>query len=455
MSNTKEMETENPLGTQPIGKLLRSFAIPSCVSMIVNALYNIVDQIFIGRGVGYLGNGATTVILPITMLALGLSLLFGDGCAAYFSMQLGKGQKQDAANSVGNAVLCAVIVGIVLGIVCNVFLGPICWLTGATESIYPYAMEYGRVIALGLPLVVFEAGMSSIIRADGSPKFSMAGLLLGCAINIVMDYVLVFPLQMGVRGAAIATVMGQAANAVLFLFYFFRFKQIRLTKETFRLRKKYIVRICQLGVSSFIIQISVVVVMVVTNKLLVLHGAGSKYGDDIPLTAMGVTMKINNILIAIMNGIAAGALPIIGFNYGAGKVDRVKKTIKMSVATAMAAGAICTFFFQVFPEQIVSIFGTESDLYMEFSVLCLKVFLMLCTLDGMNNVIPTCFQAVGRPGYSALASSMRLMGFTIPAEIILPLFLGVTGILWYGPIAMAAAFIMNIILMRKVFRELR
>ncbi len=454
MNQTTENTVTNPLGTEPIGKLLRKFAIPSCVSMIVNALYNIIDQIFIGRGVGYLGNGATTVILPLTILAVGLSLLFGDGCAAYFSMQLGRGDKKKAADSVGNAVLCMVVVGVLLGVLSNVFLAPFCWLDGATESIFPYAMAYGRIIALGLPLVVYEAGMSSIIRADGSPKYSMAGLVLGCLINIVLDYVFVFPLGMGVRGAAIATVLGQLANAILYLCYFLRFKQIRLKKENFRIRREYVGNICKLGISSFILQFSVVVIIIATNKLLVIYGAVSKYGADIPITAMGVTMKINNILIAIMNGIAAGALPIIGFNYGAGNLDRVKKTIKLSVLTAMLAGGIATVFFQLMPAQIVSIFGSESELYLEFSILCLKVNLMLCILDGLNNVIPTCFQAVSRPGASALASSMRLIGFTIPAEIILPIFLGVTGILWYTPIAAVASFILNIFLIRRIYRSL-
>lgn len=453
-SEINKLQTENPLGTEPIGKLLRRFAIPSCVSMIVNALYNIVDQIFIGRGVGYLGNGATSVILPLTVLAIGLSLLFGDGCAAFYSMRLGEGKKDEAAASVGNAVLCSVVIGIVLGIICSVFLSPICWLTGSTEAIHPYAMDYGRVIAMGLPLVVFEAGMSSIIRADGSPKYSMAGLLAGCVINIVMDYIFVFPLDMGVRGAAIATVMGQAVNAVIFVFYFKRFRQVKMTKHIFRIRLSYVKRICQLGISSFIIQMSVVVIMIVTNKLLVFHGASSKYGADIPLTAMGVTMKINNILIAIMNGIAAGALPIIGFNYGARNLDRVKKTIKMSVGVAMLCGVVATFFFQMFPEQIISIFGSESDLYVEFSVLCLRLFLMFCILDGMNNVIPTCFQAVGRPGYSALSSCLRQLILNIPPAVIVPIFVGVTGVLWNGPIACAAAFVINLFLIRKIFRDL-
>lgn len=454
MDNSEEKERQNPLGTQPIGKLLCSFAVPSCISLIVNALYNIVDQIFIGRGVGYLGNGATNVIMPYTVLALAVSLLFGDGCAAFFSMQLGSGKKNEAARGVANAVICAVVSGIVLCLICSIFLKPLCYLTGATDVLLPYAMEYGRYIFLGIPLCVFEAGMASIIRADGSPKYSMVGLVAGCLTNIVLDYLFVFPLQMGIRGAAIATLTGQAVNAVIYILYFIRFKSIEFQREYWKPCKKYIGKVCKLGVSSFVTQISVVVIMIVTNRLLVYYGAFSKYGAEIPMTALGVTMKINNILIAIMAGIGAGALPIIGYNYGAGKIDRVKKTMGLSVGTAMICGAAATFCFQVFPEQIVAIFGTSSDLYMEFGIKCLRLFLMLCTLDGMNNVIPTCFQAVGKPGYSALSSVCRQVGFNVPPILICPIFAGVVGCLWNGPIACTAAFVLNIILLRKVFKEL-
>ncbi len=455
MDNSPHVEIANPLGTEPIGKLLRKFAVPSCVSLVVNALYNIVDQIFIGRGVGYLGNGATTVIMPITVIGLALSLWFGDGCAAYYSQELGRGNKSKAAKSIGNATLCMVLVGVALFIVFRLILSPFCWLAGATEAIYPYAMDYGRVIVMGLPLMAFMAGFASIIRADGSPTYSMVGLLAGCFTNIILDYVFVFPLQMGVRGAAIATVLGQLVNTVFYVVYLFRFKQVKLTKDAFRLEKSVIGRICQLGISSLIIQMSVVVIMIVNNKLLVFYGASSKYGPDIPISAFGVTMKIYNILLAIMNGIAAGSLPIIGFNYGAGQLDRVRRTYRGAVMAAMIAGAIGTVFFQLFPTQILSIFGTESSLYTEFGTLCLRIFLMLCILDGMNNVLPTCFQAVGKPGISALASSMRLLVFTIPGALIMGVLVGVVGVLWQGPIAAGAAFVLNIFLIRKVFRDLK
>ena len=455
MESNNQMMTDNPLGTQPIGKLLRNFAIPSCISLIVNALYNIVDQIFIGQGVGYLGNGATNVILPFTILAIAIALLFGDGCAAFFSMQLGRKKPDEAAKGVGNAMLCSIIAGIILCIVFNIFLRPLCVLTGATEMLLPYAMDYGRVIMMGIPFCVFGCAMASIIRADGSPRYSMAGLLAGCFTNIILDYLFVFPLGMGVAGAALATIIGQTLNAVIYIFYFLRFKNIRLKKSDWKLNIDYIKKICRLGISSFITQISVVVIIVITNRLLTYYGAFSVYGAEIPLTALGVTMKINNILLAIMSGIAAGALPIVGFNYGAMQYDRVKKTVQLAVGSAMICGAVATFFFQVFPQQIVAIFGTSSDLYMQFGVKCLRLFLLLCVLDGMNNVIPTVFQAVSRPGCSAVSSIMRQVGFNVPPAVICPIFVGVTGVLWNGPIACTAAFILNIFLIKKVFGNLK
>lgn len=449
-----DQKIENPMGREPIGRLLLKFAVPSCISLIVNALYNIVDQIFIGRGVGYLGNGATNVILPLVILNLAICILFGDGCAAYFSMQLGRNKKEDAAAGVGNAVICGLIVSIILCVLFQVFLKQFCCLAGATDNILPYALEYGRIIVAALPGVSIVVVMGSIIRADGSPNFAMAGLLVGCGINVLLDYIFVFPLQMGVKGAAWATVIGELVNAAMFFIYLFKFKCVALNRASFRLRKTYIREISRLGVSSFATQMAAVVIMIVMNQLLVFHGRNSKYGADIPMTAMGVTMKINQILLSIMTGIGAGALPIIGFNYGAKQYARAKQTMKLAFISAMLCGAIATFFFQVFPEQIVSIFGSESAMYVEFSVKCLRIYLALCVLDGINNVIPTCLQAVERPGYAVLSSMLRQIVFNLPPAFIIPLFLGVTGVLGNGPVATAAAFLVNIFILRKVVKSL-
>ena len=454
MEAEREAESENILGTAPIRKLLRQFALPSVISMVVNALYNIVDQIFIGRGVGYLGNGGTNVIMPYMVLCIGFGLLFGDGCAAYFSMEMGRGNQKEASRGVANAVVGMVVVGVIMGAVCSIFNERLCWLTGATETLLPYAMEYGSIIFLGFPFSMYSAGTASLIRADGSPRWSMAGLMTGCIVNIVLDYVFVFPLGMGMSGAALATIIGQGLNAFIYFLYMFRFKNVTLKKSYWKPSLSYMKRITRLGISSMVTQISVVIIMIVTNRVMTKYGADSIYGSEIPMTAFGIVQKVNNILTSIMIGIGAGALPIIGYNFGAQKYDRVKKTILMSVGAGMLCGLVATFFFQFMPETILSIFGTESDLYMEFAVKAMRIFLMLCILDGMNNVIPTCFQAVGKPGYSACASLMRNVGFNVPPILILPIFVGVIGALWNGPIAMAASFVMNVILVRKLFKEL-
>ena len=438
MNDTKTIN-ENPLGTEKIGKLILTYALPSVVSMIVNALYNIVDQIFIGQGVGYLGNGATNVILPITVLGCALGLLLGDGGATYLSLQLGRGKKEEASKGVAHVLVGQFAIGILMCIILLVFLEPLCLLFGATENILPYAKDYGRIIALGFPIVVFSSGMSSIIRADGSPKLSMVGLLAGCIVNVVLDAVFVLGFDWGVEGAAAATIIGQYLNGIIFLVYQWHYKQVKLKKEYFRVRLSVFKKICGLGLSSFITQMATVVVMTVLNRLLVHYGALSKYGEDIPITALGVTMKINNILLAVFTGVATGCQPIISFNYGSGQKERCLQTFQWAVIVTTVCAAIATFFFQSFPMAIVSIFGTESDLYNEFSVKCLRVFLMLCIFDGFNNVSVSFLQAIGKPVQACLATLIRQAVTIILAALIFPLFFGIDGVLYSGPFAVSVS----------------
>ena len=255
----------NPLGTERIGKLVLTFAVPSIISMVINALYNIVDQIFIGQGVGYLGNGATNVVMPMTVIAIALSLLIGDGAAAYLSLKLGEGDEKSAARGVGCSISVMVIVGVILCILFNLFLEPLCKLFGATEDILPYAMDYGRIISYGILFSSIDSGMAGMIRADGSPKFSMAGLLLGCITNIILDPVFIFVFHWGVKGAAWATIAGQILNAFLYLAYIWKFKSIKLDKECFRISGKVMAKVSSLGVSSFITQIAIVLVMAIST----------------------------------------------------------------------------------------------------------------------------------------------------------------------------------------------
>ena len=450
------IESKNPLGTEPVGNLLLQFSVPGIICMVVNALYNIVDQVFIGRGIGYLGNGATNVIMPMTVIALALALMLGDGAAAYLSLKLGANEPEHAAEGVGGASVFLVIVGVILPAIYLIFTKPLCMLFGATSETLPYALDYGRIIAIGLPFSCISVGYSGVIRADGSPKFSMAGLLAGSVINLICDPLFIFVFKWGIKGAAIATILGQFVNAAMCVWYYiFKLRHIRLKKEYLRPRLKAIEKICSMGVSSFITQMSIVLVMAVSNNLLVKYGAMSIYGAEIPMTTMGITMKVNQIMIAVVIGLATGAQPIFGFNYGSGQTDRVKKTLKITLIIAESV-LICAFLlFQFAPMSVVSIFGSESQLYNEFAVKCMRTFLMLCCINGFQLVSGIFFQAIGKPAFSAILSLSRQVLFLIPAMFILPTFMGVEGVLWAGPVADGMAFILAITLLTINLRKMK
>ncbi len=445
---------ENPLGTEKVSRLLLKFSVPGIICMVVNALYNIVDQIFIGRGVGYLGNGATNVIMPMTVIAMALSLMTGDGAAAYFSLKLGAKEPDKAARGVGSAAALLAIGGIIICIIYLIFLEPLCRLFGATGETLPYALEYGGIIALGIPFSCFCSGLSGIIRADGSPKYSMAGLLAGSIINLVCDPIFIFVFDWGIAGAAWATILGQFVNALMNILYMRRFKTITMKKEYFVPKARIISRVCSMGVSSLITQLGIVLVMAVSNNLLVKYGAMSKYGAEIPMTTMGITMKVNQIIMAIVIGLSTGAQPIFGYNYGAGRNDRVKETLKITLIIAECVLIFAFAVFQLAPMTVISIFGSESALYNEFAVMCMKRFLMLCCINGFQLVSGIFFQAIGKPVYSAVLSLSRQVLFLIPAMIIYPIFMGVEGILWAGPTADGMAFILATVLLIRNYRKL-
>lgn len=439
-------EEKSIFATEPIGRLIAKFAIPCVISLLVNSLYNIVDQIFIGWGVGYLGNGATNVVFPITIIALALSLMIGDGGAAYLSLKLGEGDLKSARKGVGNAVTMVTVVSIVLMAVFLIFINPILNLFGATDTLRPFALEYGYVIGIGLPFMMIPAVINSMIRADGSPKYAMFSMILGAVINTVFDPIFIFVFHMGVRGAAIATVMGQVASFIFSVVYMPRFKSVHFDAACFRPVWKTCKSILTFGISSFITQFAITIVMALTNNLLAKYGAASVYGSEIPLTATGIVMKVNQILISILVGIAVGAQPIIGFNYGAKNFMRVKKALDIALVVSEIISIIAFLIFQFAPMSVVSLFGSEEGLYNEFAVLAFRIFLLLCPLTGFQTVIAVYLQAVGKPVKSALLSLSRQIIFFAPAALILPMFLGVTGVLWTGPVADGLAFIFSVIL---------
>ncbi|MDD2648400.1 MAG: MATE family efflux transporter [Eubacteriales bacterium] len=451
-----ESALKNPLGHDNVGRLILKFAVPNIVSMIVNALYNMVDQIFIGNGVGYLGNAATNVILPITVTFLGLGLLLGDGAAAYFALQNGKGETEEAAKGLGSAITVSLVLSVVLSALALIFLEPLCRAFGASDNVLPLAMDYGGIIILGLPFMAFGVTVSGCIRADGSPMFSMMGLLLGCVMNIILDPLFIFVFGWGVKGAAFATILGQMANAFLFLTYMPKFKNISLKKKYLRPKLPIVAKVASLGVSSFITQISIVVVIVIANRQLVSYGALSKYGQDIPLSAHGVTMKVNQIVTSLIIGLSVGAAPVMGFNYGAGLYDRVKKAYFIILRTSLIIGTLAFLAFQFFPIQIISIFGSESELYNEFAVKCMRIFLMLICVNGLQMSTGVFFQSIGHPLPATILSMSRQILIFVPAAFILPSLFGVDGMLYVGPVADGVAFVLALILLfanwKRVFK---
>ena len=448
------VEKKSIFASEPVGKLIIKFAIPYVISLVVNALYNIVDQIFIGWGVGYLGNGATNIVFPITIIALALAVLIGDGGAAYLSLKLGEGDKNSVKNGVGNSLVMVTVAGILVMAVFLIFIDPILRLFGATESLRPYALEYGYVIGIGLPFTMISTALNAVISVDGSPKFAMFSMLIGAVINTVFDPIFIFVFKMGVQGAAIAMVMGQVASFVVSVAYIPRFKTLRFDVSALRLHGKVCGGILSLGVSSFITQIAITIVMVLFNNLLKTYGAASIYGAEIPLTAMGIVMKVNQIMLSILVGIAIGAQPVIGFNYGSKNYNRVRKAFLIAIIAAEIIAFVFFFIFQFAPMAIVILFGSEEGLYNEFAVKCLRIFLMLCPLNGFQTVAAIYLQGIGKPVKSAVVTLSRQIIFLIPAAVVLPIYMGVTGVLWSGPVADGLAFILSFALIGYEMKKL-
>lgn len=445
----------NPLGTEPVGRLMRKFAIPSIISFVVNSLYNMVDQIFIGQGVGYLGNAATNVIMPIVTIMIALSLFIGDGTAAYMSLKLGESDPKEAAKGVGNMVVLSLVIGFLFLAVFEIFLEPACRLFGATDTVLPYALGYGRIIVAGFPFFVICSSFGSIIRADGSPKASMIGLLIGCITNIILDPLFVLVFHWGVEGAAWATIIGQALNAAFFVGYLFRFKTIKLTRKHLMPKWHVMRKTLSLGLSSFITQFAGVIVMALMNNLLVKYGELSVYGGDIPLATFGIAMKVNQLVLGVTLGIATGVQPIIGFNYGSRQFDRVKKTFLSAFFISSIIMTVALGLFQLFPEWILGIFGQESDpRYIEFGIKCFRIFLCGCFMIPANAVIGVFFQAVNRPLPSAILSLSRQVLLLIPAMLILSSVLGIDGMLWSGGVSDILAGIISLITVKALWNRI-
>lgn len=442
-------EQQNPLGYEKIGKLLKGYAIPSIIAMLVSALYNIVDQIFIGQGVGVLGNAATNVAFPLTTICTAIALLLGVGGATKFSLELGAGRKERAQKAAGNAVSMMVISGVALAVIVLVTLKGLLLFFGATTDVLPYALTYTSITAFGLPMAILSTGLSSLIRADGSPKYSMSCMLAGAVINTILDPLFIFVFHMGVAGAALATVLGQIVSALMALNYIRHFHHIQLEKESFLLEGATVRKIASLGASNCFNQLAMTVVQIVMNNVLAYYGALSMYGSEIPLACAGIVMKVNMIFMAIIIGISQGTQPIIGFNYGAKNYDRVMDTYKLAVKAATLISIIGFLCFQCFPRQIISIFGDGSEAYYTFATRYFRIFLFMSFANGIQPVTANFFTSIGKAIKGVFLSLTRQVLFLLPLFVLLPIFMGIDGTMYAGPIADFVALVLAIIFVKK------
>lgn len=446
---------QNPLGYKSIPGLLRSFAIPSIIATLVSSLYNIVDQVFIGQGVGYLGNAATNVSYPLTTICLALSLLIGIGSASRFSLSLGAGEKNEAARVIGNGICMMVLFGIVYAVIIEIFLYPMLNAFGATAENLPYAVTYSRIIAIGMPFQIVTTSMSNLIRADGSPKYSMTCMLIGAILNTILDPIFIFIFDLGVAGAAWATIIGQFFSFIAAALYIRKFKSIRLKREHIRLHVKDCLNTASLGMSNSLNQVAITLVQIVMNNSLTYYGAMTVYGKDIPLAACGIVMKTNAILLAFFIGISQGSQPIVGFNYGAKQYPRVRKTYKLAIACSFVISTIGFILFQIFPYQIISLFGQGDDLYYEFAIHFMRTFLFMVIVNGVQLISSNFFSAIGKPVKGLLLSMTRQVFFLIPLILILPLFFGIDGVLYAGPVADGVAFVVSVVLISLEMKKMR
>ena len=445
---------ENILGRESIGKLMRKFSIPCIISLLVNSLYNIVDQIFIGWGVGYLGNGATNVVFPLTMICLAFALMFGDGSSAYMSLKLGEKKKEEASKGVANGVMMSIITSLILCIGMLIFLPQLLNLFGCTDALREYALQYGFVIVIGFPFMMIGTTLNSIIRADGNPKYSMGSMVVGAILNCILNPIFIFHFNMGVMGAATATVISQMLTFVLNIAYLKKFKSINLTRKEFKLKANVAKKVVTLGISSFITQMSIVLVMACENNSLGIYGAQSKFGSEVPITVLGIVMKMSQILNSIIIGIAAGAQTILGYNYGAEKYDRVKETLKKVLQLSLIISTIAFILFQTIPDKLILIFGNGDSNYIEFACMAFRTYLMLCICNGIQIPSGIFFQAIGKSVKSAILSLSRQVLFLIPAMIIMGKIWGLNGVLFSGPFADGLAFIIAIILLTREVKSL-
>lgn len=453
------------LEKEKLGKLMRRYGIPCVISLLVAALYNIVDQIFIANAdyLGSYGNAANTVVFPLTVVALAIAVMIGDGCCAFVSISLGAKNEEDAYRSVGNAIILCVGSSLLLTAAYLVFQNQILAAFGGRVNAETFALskEYFLYIAIGLPFYMFGQAMNPVIRSDGSPRFAMASTLAGAVINIILDPVFIFIFRWGMMGAAVATVIGQILTAVLAVWYLCRMKSVRLNRESFLLNRNVISRFLPLGACSFLSQISLVAAMAAINNMIRKYGAldpifGQPRYAQIPMAVVGIVMKFFQIVISTAVGLAAGCIPIVGYNIGAGRKDRAKSLFTYLLISEAVVGALALFATEVFPGQLINIFGAanESVHYTEFAIKSFRIYLCMMILACVNKATFIYLQSLGKALLSTSLSMVREVVFGVGFALSLPIFFGLDGILYSMPVSDVLTFLISVVAIARTYRSL-
>lgn len=458
-------KNQSYLAEENVGRLMGKYSVPCIISLLVGALYNIVDQIFIANAsyLGSYGNAANTVVFPLTVIALAIAVMIGDGCCAFVSLNLGKGDKSAASNSIGLCVLMTVISGVLLCAVYLIFSSPVIKLFGGTVNSETFALskEYFFYISLGIPFYMFGQAMNPVIRADGSPKFAMFSTLLGAVLNIILDPIFIFCFHLGMTGAAVATVIGQIATAVLSLVYILHTKSVKLSKRDFRWDKKIAGRTLSLGVCSFLSQISLVAAMAAINNMIRRYGAkdpifGQEMYAQIPMAVVGIVMKVFQIVISVVVGMAAGCIPIVGFNMGANRHERVKKLFSLLLACEALVGVIAFLIVEFLPRRLIGIFGSanESVYYTDFAVKAFRIYLCMIVFACLNKAAFIFLQAMGKAVASTLLSIIREIVFGVGFALLLPIFFGLDGVLYSMPVSDALTAVVSAVVIASTYKQL-
>lgn len=448
----KEQLEKNPLGEQKTGKLLVEFAIPSIIAMLVSSLYNIVDQFFIGRSVGELGNAATNISFPLSISCVAIALLFGIGGASAFNLAMGKGDREEAVYYIGNAAVMMVLCGTILTVFTEIFLGPLMRFFGSPENVLGYAKEYTGIVAIGFPLLILTAGGGHLIRADGRPQVAMICNIVGAVINTILDAIFVFGLGLGMRGAAFATIIGQMISGLLVIWYLGHCKTIQIKKQHLRIGKEQLKRITSLGAAPCSNQLAMMVVQIVMNKSLKYYGSLSVYGEAIPIACAGIITKVNQVFMSFIIGISQGLQPIVSFNYGARKYQRVKVAYRQAIISGFILAIAAFLLFQIAPRQIISIFGNGTEEYYQFAINYFHIFLFFTFVNFLQPITSNFFTAIGKPTVGVFLSLTRQIIFLLPLLVVFPLIFGIDGIMYAGP---SADFLAAVVTGAMAVRELK